>query len=542
MTKHINIQKNYTMNEEGYQLKLPLNIDCIIPEDDSVRLLSQYVEGMDLTDLYSTYERIRGNQATPRQLLKIVLYAYMNSIYSSRRIESACRRDINFMYLLEGVHAPDYTTIARFRTLHFALCSESILSRMSEFLYETGEISGENIFIDGTKIEANANRYTFVWKKAVTKNMRKRLEKAAGFVETCEELYGLNVAWNEQVKISTLKKLRKKLYALKKQENIQFVYGCGKRKTQLQRDIETLEGHLSKIKEYTQKIHKCGERNSYSKSDEDATFMRMKEDHMLNGQLKPAFNVQHGVDSEYIVWLTVENKPTDTNTLIPFLKSMESHLSFKYKNIVADSGYESEENYLFMDRNEQLAYIKPSNYEISKKRKYKSDISRIENMDYDSEHDSYICADGRELTLARTIKRKSRTGYESEKSIYQCNDCSNCRHKKNCIRGNHCKTPLEERNKVLETSKLFNQYRKEDLERIISEKGCQLRMNRSIQAEGSFAAIKEDMGFRRYLCRGKENVTAENILLAMAHNLNKLHRKIQNDKLGTHLFTIKETA
>lgn len=144
------------------------------------------------------------------------------------------------MYLLEGVHAPDYTTIARFRTLHFAPCSESILSRMSEFLYETGEISGENIFIDGTKIEANANRYTFVWKKAVTKNMRKRLEKAAGFVETCEELYGLNVAWNEQVKISTLKKLRKKLYALKKQENIQFVYGCGKRKTQLQRDIETL--------------------------------------------------------------------------------------------------------------------------------------------------------------------------------------------------------------------------------------------------------------------------------------------------------------
>lgn len=270
--------------------------------------------------------------------------------------------------------------------------------------------------------------------------------------------------------------------------------------------------------------------------------MRMKEDHMLNGQLKPAFNVQHGVDSEYIVWLTVGNKPTDTNTLIPFLKSMESHLSFKYKNIVADSGYESEENYLFMDRNEQLAYIKPSNYEISKKRKYKSDISRIENMDYDSEYDSYICADGRELTLAGTIKRKSRTGYESEKSIYQCNDCSNCRHKKNCIRGNHCKTPLEERNKVLETSKLFNQYRKEDLERIISEKGCQLRMNRSIQAEGSFAAIKEDMGFRRYLCRGKENVTAENILLAMAHNLNKLHRKIQNDKLGTHLFTIKETA
>jgi len=520
------------MNQEGYQLKLPLNIDCIIPEDDSVRLLSQFVEGMDLTDLYSTYERIRGNQATPRQLLKIMLYAYMNNIYSSRKIETACKRDINFMYLLEGVPAPDYTTIARFRTLHFALCSETILTKMSEFLYETGEISGENIFIDGTKIEANANRYTFVWKKVVTKSLSKRLDKAAVFVEACEETYGLHLIWNNQVTYEKLKELKKKMYQLKEDEHIEFVYGCGKRKTQLQRDIEQLEEHISKIKEYNQKISMCGERNSCSKTDIDATFMRMKEDHMKNGQLKPGYNVQHGVDSEYIVWLTVEDKPTDTTTLVPFLKSMEMHLYFKYKKIIADAGYESEENYLFIDQNGQLAYIKPSNYEISKTKKYKTDISRIENMDYDAERDVYICSQGRELSLTEAVERKSKSGYVSEKSIYRCSDCSNCPNKANCIKGNNCKTPLENRNKTLETSKLFNKYRKEDLERIISKEGCQLRMNRSIQAEGSFADIKEDMGFRRYLCRGKQNVKAENILLALAHNINKLHRKIQNDRLG----------
>mgnify|MGYP002859167584 CR=1 FL=1 len=506
------------MNSKGYQLKLPLNLECIIPEDDSVRLLSQFVEEMNLSDLYSTYDRIRENQATPRQLLKIVLYSYMNRIFSSRKIESSCKRDINFMYLLEGAPAPDHSTIARFRTLHFSYCSENILAEVTEYLYSIGEISGENIFIDGTKIEANANRYTFVWKKGLTKHLEKLLVKAADFVGTCEELYGFSITFQKQVKVKTMKKLRKKLYAIKEQEEIEFVYGKGKRKTQLQRDIEQLQEYLDKMKEYTDKLYKCGDdRNSYSKTDVDATFMRMKEDHMLNGQLKPAYNVQHGVDSEYIVWLTIENKATDTNTLIPFLKSMENCLSFKYRNIVADAGYESEENYVFIDKNNQIAFIKPSNYEISKKKKYKNDISRIENMDYHVEEDCYVCKNGRTLNFEKTIIRTSKTGYKSEKSIYRCHDCSNCEYKKDCIKGNHCKTPFEERTKTLETSKLFSAYRKEDLERIISEEGCQLRMNRSIQAEGSFADVKQDMEFRRYLCRGTNNVKAESILLALAH-------------------------
>ena len=161
------LQKDYTKNSDGYQLKLPLNLETIIPEDDSVRLLSQFVEAMDLTDLYSTYERI--NSVSPRTLLKIVLYSYMNGDYSSRSMELNCKRDINFMFLLEGYPAPDHATFARFRSIHFAPCSKRILAEMSNALFDMGEISGETIFIDGTKIEASANKYTFVWKKAVTK-------------------------------------------------------------------------------------------------------------------------------------------------------------------------------------------------------------------------------------------------------------------------------------------------------------------------------------------------------------------------------------
>lgn len=541
MTKHNYLQKDYTTNERGYQVKLPFATEIKIEKDDPVRLLSHYVEEMELSDLYSTYERIRENQATPRQLLKILLYAYMNRIYSSRMIEIRCRRDINFMYLLEGKPVPDHATIARFRSLHFAPCAESILAQMSEFLYAIGEISGDAIFIDGTKIESCANKYTFVWKKAVTKNLSKLLEKLAALVENCEEQYGIKIVYGEYVHLRHITRLRRKLYALKKQENIEFVHGTGKRKPPLQKSIETLEAYQRKLKEYTKKLYKCGNRNSYSKTDEDATFMRMKEDAMLNGQLKPGYNLQHGVDSEYVVWLTIGPQPTDTTTMIPFIKSMEKHLTFKYKKVVADAGYESEENYLFLEDNGQLSFIKPANYEISKTRKYKNDISRVENMTYHQQNDCYTCKNGKTLTVQYVRKSKTKTGYQRETTVYKCDNCSDCPYKKDCIKGNNCKTPFEERNKVLHVSKKMMKYRQDNLERITSDEGCQLRMNRSIQVEGSFGDLKQDMGFRRFLCRGNPNVLAESILLAIAHNFNKLHNKIQNLRTGTHLFQLKNT-
>lgn len=459
------LQKDYTKNSDGYQLKLPLNLETIIPDNDSVRLLSQFVEAMDLTDLYSTYERI--NSVSPRTLLKIVLYSYMNGDYSSRSMELNCKRDINFMFLLEGSPAPDHATFARFRSIHFAPCSKRILAEMSNALFDMGEISGETIFIDGTKIEASANKYTFVWKKAVTKNQAKLLQKLADFVAECELLYDIKIVYGNTIKIRHVKKLRKKLYALKETENIVFVHGIGKRKTSLQKSIETLESYLNRLKKYNQQIHICAERNSYSKTDHDATFMRMKEDAMGNGQLKPA------------------------------------------------------------------------NYEISKTRKYKNDIGKIENMEYDVKKDIYTCKNGKKLGVDHIRHSKSKTGYVSEKTIYKCEDCNGCPYKSECIKGNNCKTPLEERTKTLQVAKTFLKHRKEDLDRILSEEGILFRTNRSIQAEGSFGDLKQDMQFRRYLSKGNANVLAESTFLAMARNINKLHNKIQNGRTGTHLFSIK---
>ena len=533
------IQRDYTSFSLYYQIKLPLDLEISIPSDDPVRLVSAFVEEMDLSELYKTYGRIRKNQATPRQMLKLVIYAAMNRIYSSRDIRKACKRDINFMYLLEGMPAPDHATIARFISLHFSACAKVLLAQMSDLLYLLGEISGKTIFIDGTKIESAANKYTFVWKRAITKNQARLYTKLTSFVAECEELYGIRTVYHDQISIHTLKRLKKQLCRVKVQEGIVFVHGIGRRKTQLQKSLEQLEQYLEKLKEYTKKLYTLGDRNSYSKTDPDATFMRMKEDAMLNGQLKPAYNIQHGVDSEYITWIDISPRPTDTCTLIPFLKDMESHLGFKYSEIVADAGYESEENYLFIEGNGQTAYIKPQNYEISKTRKYKKDISRRENMEYHADRDSYICRNGRELTVTNERRSKTASGYVSVKTYYRSPDCTGCPYKTECIKGNNCKTPMEKRNKVLMVSKTMSQKRAEDLERITSEYGTMLRMNRSIQAEGSFADVKEDMNFRRYLYRGKANALAESILLAMGRNINKLHCKIQTGRTGSHLFSLK---
>ena len=518
------IQRDYTSFSLYYQIKLPLDLEISIPSDDPVRLVSAFVEEMDLSELYKTYGRIRKNQATPRQMLKLVIYAAMNRIYSSRDIRKACKRDINFMYLLEGMPAPDHATIARFISLHFSACAKVLLAQMSDLLYLLGEISGKTIFIDGTKIESAANKYTFVWKRAITKNQARLYTKLTSFVAECEELYGIRTVYHDQISIHTLKRLKKQLCRVKVQGGIVFVHGIGRRKTQLQKSLEQLDQYLEKRKEYTKKLYTLGDRNSYSKTDPDATFMRMKEDAMLNGQLKPAYNIQHGVDSEYITWIDISPHPTDTRTLIPFLKDMENHLGFKYSEVVADAGYESEENYTYLENNNQKAFIKPQTYEKSKTKKFKNDISKRENMHYNQEDDYYICAAGKKLLPKGFTTRKSKSNFKSIVNIYECESCLGCEYKNKCTKAKN--------NRQLHVPKEFLRLRSESLANITTKEGIRLRINRSIQVEGAFAVIKQDYGFRRFLMRGNKKVRIELLIMAFAYNVNKLHNKTLQGRNG----------
>jgi transposase len=397
-------------------------------------------------------------------------------------------------------------------------------------LKECGEISCENLFIDGSKLEASAGRYTFVWKKSVCNHEARMQEKMRTEILLLANRFGLRFWDGEKIRAKDLKKLRKRLKTLQIQQGIEFVYGRGKHKTELQKAVETVEGYITRQKRYDDYNHSFGDRNSFSKTDRDATFMRMKEDHMRNGQLKPAYNAVIGVDSEYIVGAMISQERSDSKTLIPFLEKF----GHGYSRVTADAGFESEENYTHLEENGQLAFIKPSNYERSKTRKYKNDIGRRENMPYDAGADSYLCHLGRNLNVSYNRKTKSTAGYPILTTVYECESCGECPHKEKCIKPGG-KQPIEERTKRLYVSKTFLRQRAEAEERITSDKGVLLRMNRSIQVEGAFGVLKEDMDFRQFLLRGQVKVKTELLLLSMAYNVNKLHNKIQNGRCGMYL-------
>ena len=274
-------------------------------------------------------------------------------------------------------------------------------------------------------------------------------------------------------------------------------------------------------------------RNSYSKTDPDATFMRMKEDHMRNGQLKPAYNVQIAVNSEYITGIDVFSNRTDFGTLVPFLKQLQNHHKDRYKEITTDAGYESLENYLFLEENGQLSFIKPANYETQKTKKFRQKLGRIENMSYDSEEDCFTCAEGRKLPLRRETTELV-DGHFVTTAHYRCEDCRNCTRRNACCQAKDPGQPKE-----VTLKKTFWEKRAQSQANITTERGIYLRMCRSIQVEGAFALLKTDFGFRRFLTRGKQNVRTELFFLAMAFNLKKLWMKRENNRLKTHLSEIR---
>ena len=524
--KNIIVHKNYAQISENYQLKLPIDLEILIPEDDSVRLLSLMTEELDYRKLYEAYSpKGRNPVVEPKILFKILLYAYMNDISSSRQIELACKRDINFMWLLQGYKVPDHNTISRFRSERLNPVLDDLFYQFIVKLYEIDEIEFENVFIDGTKIEANANKYTFVWKKSVNKNELKLQEKITSLLKVISEKYNYNVLKDENIsKIELLNNILIFLTDLKVSSNIEFVYGKGKRKTEIQKLIEMTNDYLEKQTKYDMYNSIFDGRNSFSKTDTDATFMHMKDDHMRNAQLKPGYNVQIAVEGEYVVGLDISSERSDQLTLIPFLEKLGESLPAKYKNIVADAGYESEENYVYLEENEQVAYIKPQNYETMKTNKFKNNIGKRENMTYDEENDIYLCHNNKKLKFIGTAIRKSKSGYIANIKIYECENCNDCPVKVKCTKSKG--------NKKIQVSPVFVEKRLQSLANINSDFGILARMNRSIQVEGTFGVIKGNHGFRIFLTRGKKNVKVEFTLLCLGYNINKLHNKIQQSRLG----------
>lgn len=534
MTKHNNLPKKYTKLSANVQLVLPMNVGIEIPADDSVRLLSNLLEEMDYTEiLQASACGGRPLKYPNRILFKIWIYAMMENIRSTRDIAKACTRDIHFRWLLEGHPAPSHNTINRFRQRISDECIDRLFSQLVNILAERESFSYDHVFIDGTKIEAAANRYTFVWKKRVLKNQEKMQETMLKELPGLFEKYAQDIM-NENEGDYTEQQLESLLECIGceiREKKIKFVYGTGKRKNQLQRDYETVEAYLARLFKYRAQLEILGDRSSYSKTDKDASFMRMKDDHMRNGQLKPGYNAQIAVSSEYIVGAELYQARADQPTFIPFARKLEAILPKKFLKMVMDAGYESEEIYQFLRDHNYLSFIKPMNYEQKKKRTYKLKYGKVENMTYDEEQDSYTCKGGQKLEFVRSGKQKRASGYESEFHIYEAQDCSQCEF------AQKCKTT--DKNKKIRVSHKFLEMREESNRNIITDEGKLLRMNRSIQVEGAFGVLKQDYGFRRFFTRGLQATRTEFLLLCFAYNVNKLHAKIQKNKEDLHLHKLK---
>ena len=538
MNKTLKLQSNYSAIDNGYQLWIPLDCSIKIPKDDPVRLLSAVTERMNYRKIMAAYSRYGRIEYSPKILTKVLVYGYMRKIISSRKIEQACKENICFMYLLEGQKAPDHNTISRFRSkILVGEAGQELLRQLTEMLAEAGLIDLKAVFIDGTKIEANANKYSFVWRKGQVKKLAKLNERIRAELPELLKKSGIRFHIGETVQLRELKKLRKRLKAKCRERDVSFVYGKGNHKDILQKLTEKTEDWIAKYKQYIADIHICGDRNSYSRTDHDATFMHMKEDHMRNGQLKPGYNVNVATSNEFIIGTYISPDRSDVQTLIPFMEQLTTtYDSHVIEKTVVDSGYESEENYCWFEQHPEMElYVKPSNHEIMKTKKYRTDISRRENMKYDPEADTYTCACGKQIRASYEKHSRSASGLELTTTVYECSDCDGCPMKEKCIRSCGSKKPLEERHKVLYVSKRFARQREEMEKKITTDEGILLRVNRSIQAEGTFAFAKEDMEFRRFLTRGRKKVAAEWLLLSLAINILKLHFKIQKGRLGTGL-------
>ena len=546
-----------------------------LPDDDPVYTLKKVMEDLDFSGLLANCSDKGRTGYNPIMMYAVVTYANMRGVRSVDRLVELCERDLAFIWLTRG-QKPKRDAFYEFKGKK--LTSEILDDLNYQFLrrlQKEGLVTLKELFIDGTKIEANANRYTFVWRGTINYHLAGLLDSielnfsryntflqengyrqkydignAQMFVIEGMDKVRSVIEKNRKRKLSKHKKLanntvieidncspleilklQKNLNTVATGEGIEFVYGKGKRKPEIQQLYEELEHLGQRLMGYKECFEIMGkDRNSYSKTDLEATFMRMKEDHMLNGQLKPAYNVQIAVENYFIVHGYVSNDRTDYNTLIPVLEKHQKAFGSVLEEVTADSGYCSEKNLLYLKEKGIESYIKLQDHEKRKTRAYAEDISKYYNMKVEVFEDEqfYICHDGRELRHIRT-ETKEQNGYTQTFEVYGCADCSGCEHKARCLYKYNAEKDTE-RNKIMKINEQWEELREKSHANIQSERGILKRQTRSIQTEGHFGDIKENENFRRFNYRSADKVYKEFMLYAIGRNINKYCRFL-NEKL-----------
>lgn len=505
------------------QLSLPMDLQVLIPQNHIARLIDLAVDKMDPT-IFSSFHPGGGRPPYhPKMMLKVILYAYSIRIYSSRQIAKQLTENIVFMWL-SGEQQPDFRTINRFRSDRMKEVIYETFFSIVDLLREEGLVKLEDYFLDGTKIEAKANKYTFVWRKATEKYDKNLDEKFQQIVLDIERAIREDEAEQESdlqekleaspvtsEKISqTVKQLEERLKKDPKNKPLK------KAKRLLEKDL------LPRKQKYEEQKETFGERNSYSKTDTDATFMRMKEDHMKNGQLKPGYNVQIGTENQFIVGFSLHQRAGDPGCMIPHLDLLEKYNRPKPKTVIADSGYGSEENYAHCEKEKIETLIKYNTFDKEQTKAWREQIGRIENMTYDEDLDEWICANNKRLIFQYESRKKSDNGYESTKRTYRCTECRNCPFQTTCAKDKDIKT--------VQVSIENQKQRKEIREKLSSEDGDLKYRKRKIEVEPVFGQIKNNREFKRFALRGLSKNTTDWGLICVAHNLKKWKSTTEKQK------------
>lgn len=480
-----------------------------IPESHPVRLINQVVDQLNIDHLISEYKGGGASSYHPRMLVKVLFYSYLSNVYSCRKIEKVLSENIHFMWL-SGQSTPDFRTINYFRGKRLKAHIQQLFADVVRLLQELGYVSLEVQYVDGTKIESVANRYSFVWKRSVEKNkaglemkIQSVLDEIEGHIKTDQEESrpaGIPQPVDSQALQEKLAELNSKLKESNKATEKQL--------RQLQQE------HLPRLEKYEQQLQRLGDRNSYSKTDPDASFMRLKDDHLKKGQLKPGYNVQISTENQFVTHYSLHQTAGDTTTLQAHLQGFQQHYQTQSKEVVADAGYGSEENYEWMESAGIQAYVKHNYFHYHQRRKQKQNPFLAENLRYHSEGDYYLCPAGQPMDNTGLSTRVTANGYQQAYSRYEARQCKGCPLKAMCHQ--------MDGNRVIEVNHRLNQLREQANQLLNSPEGKAHRSKRPVEVEAVFGQVKSNNRFTRFTFRGLEKVGLEFGLMAIAHNLRKM--------------------
>ena len=502
--------KNYTQQQLSL---IPPSWEELIEENHPVRVINQVIDRLDLQPLIKKYKGGGTSSYHPRMMLKVLVYAYVNNIYSSRKIEAAIKENIHFMWLAAS-NRPDHNTINRFRSNRLKGVFKEIFTQVVMMLVESGHIDLQKVYLDGTKIEANANKYTFVWGKSVQRyknGIKKQLEELWQYAES--------VAKEE---LSMEKPIDfEKLDAEKIEKTIETINNALKDKPIDKKKKQKLnyakKNWAKNYEKYQKQEEILGDRNSYSKTDPDATFMRMKDDHMKNGQLKAGYNFQISTSNQYVVNYTNHHNPTDTKTLIPHLEEFNKQFKTLPKELTADAGYGSEENYEYLENQEIEAYVKYNYFHMEQRKKEKAvpDFHQ-DKLYYNEQEDFFVCPMGQRMNKIGIKKTTNERGFTQEIHLYQAQNCQGCPLRGTCHKS--------KKNRIIQVNHKLKKYKAKARKLLLSEKGKEHRSQRPVDVEAVFGNIKQNKKFTRLSLRGNEKVEIEIGLVYLSHNLLKYAR------------------